>query len=710
MPDWTNSKLFSVLLAAALAVSCYPVPVRAFADDLESEVVSDASNTDSGHDLAGGVRPAESDDISAYPGFSDVVVSPGDNEGEGVAQEPGFESDGVSLGGSPSEEIAFSGLDSVYLYGLLPDGFDETDLATYPDWAIYSDYIGLGYDQISSVIDGLTEKRYAETLSYDETITYFQACYALLLLLQDEGYDSSSYGWGTVSTIVGIFDTVLGWSNPSSNSDSKLATVLTALVYGVQVDSNGNISFPLDSAYSSRGIAGLLVNQLNYLANISSNSNTSNSNLSIIASNSANLSNRSIYNGYSFARMLYGIWDDLEKDGYSAADFLAAIDTNLHSNGYGAARLLYEVWDDLEYSVSGKSYSVAHSAYGIWEDVEILDGHVVNNGSLVSKGFSDVYGSLSASVDGGVLSAAQILGHIRGRLGADRNGVTYGLGSLASMTYDRLGTVDGRLHTSVDGGDLSAAQILGHIRGRLGADRNGVTYGLGSLASMTYDRLGTVDGKLSLGDNGSVVSVAGFAQQIRNRLQYVTGNNTYTAAGLLYRIWQAGISDASLVSKGFSDVIAALDTREVVITGDLELGDVTVDNSDVVEQVKLSNMLLGDIVDLLFLAGVKDLVDDFLGDFDSIVSATQLAAVQSAMQNAFPFCIPAVFKQVLGLFAFEGAPPVFEFDIGGTPFVLDFSVAGEFAEISRWVVTVAFIVLLLANTRNFVYDFTGGAA
>ena len=413
---------------------------------------------------------------------------------------------------------------------------------------------------------------------------------------------------------------------------------------------------------------------------------------------------------YSAARILYGIWDDLEKDGYSVADFLAAIDTNLHSNGYGAARLLYELWDDLEYSVSGKSYSVAHSAYGIWEDVEILDGHVVNNGSLVSKGFSDVYGSLRASVDGGVLSAAQILGHIRGRLGADRNGVTYGLGSLASMTYDRLGTVDGRLHTSVDGGDLSAAQILGHIRGRLGADRNGVTYGLGSLASMTYDRLVTVDGKLSLGDNGSVVSVAGFAQQIRNRLQYVTGNNTYTAAGLLYRIWQAGISDASLVSKGFSDVIAALDTREVVITGDLELGDVTVDNSDVVEQVKLSNMLLGDIVDLLFLAGVKDLVDDFLGDFDSIVSATQLAAVQSAMQNAFPFCIPAVFKQVLGLFAFEGAPPVFEFDIGGTPFVLDFSVAGEFAEISRWVVTVAFIVLLLANTRNFVYDFTGGAA
>ena len=365
-------------------------------------------------------------------------------------------------------------------------------------------------------------------------------------------------------------------------------------------------------------------------------------------------------------------------------------------NSYTPGRMLYELWDDLEYIANGKSYSVANSAYGIWEDVETLDGHVVSNGSLVSKGFSDVLSSSSliagrlvandSSIEGNPsLNVARILIMIKQRLGDTYNGTYYTTGQLQRIAVSRLDTL--RDNAVSDASMVSKG--FSDVLGRLSANDS------------------SIEGNPSL-------NVARILIMIKQRLGD-TYNGTYYTAGQLLRIIVTrldtlrsnGVSRDSLISKGFSDLIAALDTREVVVTGDLQLGDVTVDNSDVVEQIQTSNALLGNIVDLLFLAGVKDVVDDFLGDFENLIGAAQLASVQAAMQNAFPFCVPAIFKQVLGLLEYEGAPPVYEFDIAGAPLVLDFSVAEDFAEISRWVVTVSFVLFLLANTKRFVFDFSG---
>lgn len=98
-------------------------------------------------------------------------------------------------------------------------------------------------------------------------------------------------------------------------------------------------------------------------------------------------------------------------------------------------------------------------------------------------------------------------------------------------------------------------------------------------------------------------------------------------------------------------------------------------------------------------------LDAFLGDFDMPVSSALSAKVSAAMQSAFPFCIPAMLKQVLGLLEVEQSPAVVEMDFLGAPLVLDLSAGGlaaGIAEVTRWVCRILFVVLLLSCTPRFI--------
>lgn len=79
------------------------------------------------------------------------------------------------------------------------------------------------------------------------------------------------------------------------------------------------------------------------------------------------------------------------------------------------------------------------------------------------------------------------------------------------------------------------------------------------------------------------------------------------------------------------------------------------------------------------------------------------------MSTRFPFCIPSVVNVVLfGSLLAEPAPPVWTFDVGGSPLVVDFADYGAFAEVSSWTVRLLFTAALLLNTRRFVYGVGGG--
>nr|WP_302683222.1 hypothetical protein [uncultured Adlercreutzia sp.] len=121
---------------------------------------------------------------------------------------------------------------------------------------------------------------------------------------------------------------------------------------------------------------------------------------------------------------------------------------------------------------------------------------------------------------------------------------------------------------------------------------------------------------------------------------------------------------------------------------------------------------LDDIKFMLGVAGVvenaKDVLDAIFGDMSLDVTDAAASAVGSAIQNAFPFCVPAVLKQILGLLQADPAPPEFHFDFWGAPLDFGFSDWQGLADMTSWLSRIGFAVMLFANSRRFVYS--GGVA
>ena len=118
---------------------------------------------------------------------------------------------------------------------------------------------------------------------------------------------------------------------------------------------------------------------------------------------------------------------------------------------------------------------------------------------------------------------------------------------------------------------------------------------------------------------------------------------------------------------------------------------------------------LATIVDLMMAGAARDIVETLVGDLDFSRLGALSSEVSSAISNAFPFCIPAVLKQVLGLVRCDAAAPVWDFEVGGEPMRVDLAPMRPVADVSGWFCRVLFVVVLFANTRRFIF-MGGGAA
>ena len=106
---------------------------------------------------------------------------------------------------------------------------------------------------------------------------------------------------------------------------------------------------------------------------------------------------------------------------------------------------------------------------------------------------------------------------------------------------------------------------------------------------------------------------------------------------------------------------------------------------------------------------LSSILDVLVGDLQTPQTQAALSSIQDVMSTRFPFCIPSLVNVVLfGSILADAAPPVWEFDIAGSPLVVDFSDYGQFAEVCRWTVLVLFTASLLLNTRRFIYGMGGG--
>ena len=279
-----------------------------------------------------------------------------------------------------------------------------------------------------------------------------------------------------------------------------------------------------------------------------------------------------------------------------------------------------------------------------------------------------------------------------------------------------------------DAGDYSAARLLARIHNsqygivtyaETGGTAVRSTVGiLGYLSNLTYYNglklneirsLEKYQGSLNGSSVDDVYGTARLLARLFNmnyqEVTYAeTGTTAYrSTAGILGYIanltyYNGGKIDtfSNMTSKGFSDVLDKLGSLSV---------SVEVDFSGVESR-------LDSIIRLLTVAGVvenaKDVLDAIFGDMSLDVTDAAASAVGSAIQNAFPFCVPAVLKQILGLLQADPAPPEFHFDFWGAPLDFGFSDWQGLADMTSWLSRIGFAVMLFANSRRFVYS--GGVA
>ncbi|MED9828137.1 MAG: hypothetical protein UFX72_07655 [Adlercreutzia sp.] len=133
---------------------------------------------------------------------------------------------------------------------------------------------------------------------------------------------------------------------------------------------------------------------------------------------------------------------------------------------------------------------------------------------------------------------------------------------------------------------------------------------------------------------------------------------------------------------------------------------------DLSETNKFLGLLTADVASIRDKYVVGDTLSDMfgalVGDLQVPATAAAIDGIKGAMSTAFPFCIPSVVNLVLfGSVVADPQAPVWEFDIAGSPLVVDFAPYEALAEVCRWTVRLLFVAALLLNTRKFVYGMGG---
>ena len=357
----------------------------------------------------------------------------------------------------------------------------------------------------------------------------------------------------------------------------------------------------------------------------------------------------------------------------------------------------------------GYTYSTAKYLAFIFRELERVNSKLNYSGSLVGGDSGDysaarllarvhnaLYGDITYAEtgNGGVRSAVSVLGYIA-------NLIYYGNNDIMMIAGRNL--YNGGLNGVEGSGLYSTARLLARLYNanvqevtlhETGSTGYRSTAGLlGYLANLVFD---------TQYSDGQLIETGTSAKRSLADLLRYTANLAYLSKEKLNQISGFMQADSSLLSKGLSDILARLD----LLHEDMGAG-ISVDTSGIESK-------LDKIAGLLLAAGViengKDLFDAVFGDLSGIGQAAAIGAIQSAMEDAFPFCVPALVKQVFGLLVFEGSAPVWEFDICGYPLVCDFAGFQLVADCTSWLSRLGLLLALLVNTRKFVFTVNGGGS
>ena len=503
---------------------------------------------------------------------------------------------------------------------------------------------------------------------------------------------------GVASTTAGYVDQFVGWFS-GGDKNEKANIAVNAANFGMlkvianilhdELDSIHTYTYQTQQALSRYGVVGSAINKLvDYNVN-------------------------EYYDGYTYstAKYLAFIFRELEQ--------AETLSKQQWGYGYGGTAVFNTnspagwLQKLKEYNVNeyydGYTYSTAKYLAFIFRELERGNSKLNYSGSLVGGDSGDysaarllarvhnaLYGDITYAEtgNGGVRSAVSVLGYIA-------NLIYYGNNDIMMIAGRNL--YNGGLNGVEGSGLYSTARLLARLYNanvqevtlhETGSTGYRSTAGLlGYLANLVFD---------TQYSDGQLIETGTSAKRSLADLLRYTANLAYLSKEKLNQISSFMQADSSLLSKSVSDILSRLD----LLHEDMGAG-ISVDTSGIESN-------LDKIAGLLLAAGViengKDLFDAVFGDLSGIGQAAATGAIQSAMEDAFPFCVPALVKQVFGLLVFEGSAPVWEFDICGHPLVCDFSGFQLVADCTSWLARLGFVLALLVNTRKFVFTVNGGGS
>lgn len=382
----------------------------------------------------------------------------------------------------------------------------------------------------------------------------------------------------------------------------------------------------------------------------------------------------------------------------------------LQDSGYGSiASLLYDIkfWShnavDNIASVYDRLETVRSSLAGAIQTVQLNQATI---GGKIDAARSSVDSLSSSLYWAGSLTGSDAMGYAPGRLFAMTVNHLY---SLRGAFSDLFSVSSSPFAWS---GQLLGSDATGFSPGSMFARISNFLYSVRASSQSAVDALGVLDSlDSSFSWRGSLdgSSSKGF---LPGHLLALMVNHLYSARGSLALLnstdsvfsWRGDLLGTAGGSFSPGQLLAILNNRLFRVEGYLSDGlsvDVDFPSLDAVI-AKLDG-----IIDLMRLGLAVDVADAILGDLDFSALSALTADVSGALSSAFPFCVPAVLHQVLGLVQADAVPPVVDFDFWGSPLHLDFSDWRGIGDVTGWVCRVAFAVVLLVNTRRFV--FAGGS-
>ena len=329
-------------------------------------------------------------------------------------------------------------------------------------------------------------------------------------------------------------------------------------------------------------------------------------------------------------------------------------------------------------NVTPGSYGVATISALIYNKLFNVNTQLANLVTSVSVGG---YPDASRSV---ATVSAIIANQLRTSLPMD--GVTEGYQSVATilaLTYNKVRAIG-----------ISAANLVTSL------PMSGVTegsYGVGTVLALIYNKAYNINAQLA--NLVTSASISGYPDARRS----VATVSAIIANQLRTSLPMDGVTEGP---HSVATVLALIYNKLARINS--AMGSLSVDvDFPALDAVYAK---LDGIMDLMRLGLAVDVADAILGDLDFSGLSALAADVSGALSSAFPFCVPALLKQVLGLVQAEAAPPSFRFEIMGAPLDFDFSGYQGFADVTSWVCRLTLVFVLLAASPRFVVGSKAGGA